>query len=76
MGLDVPFPSACELYLDGRLADSFCCLRGDSGPVVIEHAMISESSFAPFIFSPLVVTGEKALLLLSAYLELKMDATR
>ena len=70
MELDVRFPSACDLYLDGRFADSFCRSRRDIEPIVIEHAIVSESSSAPFMFSPLVVTGEKKALLLSAYLEL------
>ena len=35
----------------------------DPDPITFRHGIVSESSMAPFLFSPLVVTGEKALLL-------------
>lgn len=59
MELDVPFTSACDLYLDGRPAESFLRRRTETQPIVIENGIVSESSSAPFVFSPLVVTGEK-----------------
>lgn len=36
----------------------------EPGSLTIEQGIVSESSSAPFIFSPLVVTGEKTFLLL------------
>lgn len=66
MELDVRFPSVCDLYLDGRLAESCSRSRGESETIIIEHAIVSESSSAPFLFSPIVITGKKKGLLLSA----------
>ena len=56
------------LYLDGHCAR--LALRRNAKPMTYQH-IVSESSYIPFLFSPLVVTGEKALLL-PAYLELIM----
>ena len=73
MELDVGFTSACELHLDGHRTQKILRGRGDHEPIVIEHGTVSESSSAPFIFSPLVVTGEEKAPLLPAYLELIME---
>ena len=61
MELDVNYPTACNLYLDGHHVDSFMRRTRERVPLTIEQGIISESSSAPFIFSPLDVTGEKAL---------------
>jgi hypothetical protein len=68
----VDYPSACELYLDGHDAKLISRPREYAKPIVFRYSSVSESSRAPFLFSPLVVTGEKAIL----HLELIMDATR
>ena len=60
MELDVPFPSSCDLYLDGRLAESYFRRKADREPIEIDYANMSESSAAPFKFGPSAVTGEKA----------------
>ena len=39
-------------------------LSSSEKPVKFRHGVVSNSSFAPFLFSPLVVTGKKAILLL------------
>ena len=70
------FSSACDLYLDGRLAEASIRRRTVNEAIVFENGAVSESSSAPFKFSPLVVTGEKNALSLSAYLELIMDVIR
>ena len=44
------------LYLDGHPAR--LALRRNAKPIVFQH-IVSESSYVPFLFSPLVVTGEK-----------------
>ena len=64
------YPSACRLYLDGHSAG--CIERPIKGPIIFRYGIVSESSIAPFLFSPLVVTGKKAILLL----ELIMNAIR
>ena len=64
------YPSACVLYLDGHCAGSI--YRPSEKPIIFRHGVVSQSSQAPFLFSPLVVTGKKAILLL----ELIMNATR
>ena len=56
------YPSACKLCLDGHYAG--CIFRLSEKPVKFRHGVVSNSSFAPFLFSPLVVTGKKAILLL------------
>jgi hypothetical protein len=66
------YPSVCELYLDGHDAGWILRRRANAKPIVFQYGDVSESSQAPFLFSPLVVTGEKAIL----HLELIMDATR
>ena len=57
---DIKYPSGCDLYLDGHHAQ--CAIRQDAdvGPIVFKYVTVSESSLAPLLFSPLVVTGEKA----------------
>ena len=57
--LDVEYPSACDLYLDGRPSEALIRRRGQTGPILIENGIVSESSSAPLFFSPIVVTGEK-----------------
>ena len=69
------YPSACELYLDGHRAGLHSRRSHNPRLITIRYGNVSDSSSAPFLFSPLVVTGEKALLL-PAYLELILDATR
>ena len=64
------YPSGGVLYLDGHHAVSIP--RQSEKPINVRYRPVSESSKAPFLFSPLVVTGEKPILLL----ELIMDANR
>ena len=64
------YPSACVLHLDGHFAG--CIYRPSEKPIIFRHGVVSKSSLAPFLFSPLIVTGKKAILLL----ELIMNATR
>lgn len=47
-----------KLYLDGHYAGSRRRLLGSANPTIYQYINISESSCAPFLFSPLVVTGE------------------
>ena len=70
---DFEYPSGGMLYLDGHYARMV--FRRNEKPIIFRHSLVSESSYVPFLFSPLVVTGEKAL---PAYylVELIMDATR
>ena len=70
------YPSKGKLYLDGHPIESRHRRSEKTTPIKFQYASISESSRVPYLFSPLVVTGEKALLL-PGYLELiVMDATR
>jgi hypothetical protein len=59
--LDAEYPSAGSLYLDGHYAS--IVVRLDAEPMIIQDCFVSDSSSAPFLFSPLVVTGAKAFLL-------------
>ena len=64
------YPSVGVLYLDGHSAG--CKYRRNKKPIIFRYGIVSKSSLAPFLFSPLVVTGKKAILLL----ELIMNAIR
>ena len=57
--MDVPYPTSCELYLDGEYTESFMRPRGPTEPIIIKTCIVSDSSSAPLLFSPIVVTGEK-----------------
>ena len=57
--MDVQYPTACELYLDGVYKESFMRPRGPSESMVIETSIVSDSSSAPLLFSAIIVTGEK-----------------
>jgi hypothetical protein len=70
---DIEYPSGGTLYVDGHLTISVP--RRDARPIVFRYAEVSQSSLASFLFSPLVVTGEKAFALF-ALLELIMDSAR
>ena len=61
---DIEYPSGGMLYLDGHYAR--LVFRRNERPIIFRH-LVSESSFLPFLFSHLAVTGENDLLL-SAYL--------
>ena len=73
-GVDVNYPSACELYLDGRYISYDNRQSHNTQLITFTRGWVSESSVARFLFNKLVVTGEKALLLTD--LELITDATR
>jgi hypothetical protein len=60
MELDIQFPTACDLFLDGRFTESYTRQIAEREPIKIDHGMVSEESSAPFMFGPSVVTGEKA----------------
>ena len=69
---DIEYPSGGMLYLDGHYARLL--FRRNEGPIIFRY-IVSESSYVPFLFSPLVVTGEK-ILVPACLVELIMDATR
>ena len=73
-GFDHKCPSRGTLHLDGHRVYAKQLLKHGTVPLIYQNTVVSESSCVPFVFSPLVVTGE--FLLLPAYLELIMDATR
>jgi hypothetical protein len=61
MELDIQFPTACDLYLDGRLTESYSRRRAERDPILnIVYGVVSELTSAPFIFGQSIVTGEKA----------------
>jgi hypothetical protein len=62
MELDVQFPTACQLYVDGCFAESYHRrgLGAECQAIEIKDHLVSELSSVPFIFGPSVVTGEKA----------------
>ena len=70
---DMEYPCNGTLYLDGHFVKA--APRLHAVPMIFGDFSTSESSCVPFLFSPLVVTGEKALLL-PADLEMMVDATR
>ena len=70
---DIEYPSGGMLYLDGHYAR--LVFRRDERPIIFRH-IVSESSFVPFLFSHLAVTGEKVLLRFAYLVVELMDATR
>jgi len=53
--LDIEYPSGGMLYLDGHCAR--LAMRQSAAPIIYQH-LVSESSYVPFLFSPLVVTDD------------------
>ena len=59
MELDAEYPSVADLYLDGNRSKSYVRRSAEPKPMTMMHGVVSETSSAPFIFSPLDVTGGK-----------------
>ena len=75
LGVDLDHHSSCHLYLDGQYAVMKRRQIHSAELIRFRRCWVSESSLAPFLFSKLVITGEKALLR-PAYLELITNASR
>ena len=55
--LDVDFPTRAWLYLDEHHIAGMIRLR-TTGPLTFEHLRISGSLATPYLFSPVIVTGQ------------------
>jgi len=58
LDVDVDYPSAGYLYLDGQQAKSITRQSHSTGRIKFWRGRVSESSKAPFLFSKLVVTDD------------------
>ena len=63
MESNAEYPTSGTLYLDGHCTNSIQRETTEPEPMLFQHMDISESSCVPYLFSPLVVTGETAHLL-------------
>ena len=72
--VDVDYPSACYLYLDGLFIGKIGRKSHNTKIIKYQRSWVSRSSKAMFFFSKLDITGE--VLLLPACIELITDAAR